>query len=400
MTNRRDFFRKASLLAAGSLAVPALAQPNPQSVPDDIKIKDVKGLVFQDGYDRGVYVRVEATDGTVGWGESSANGIRAVQAIINDLLVPQVVGKSPFDTEQLWEQMFWKNVDLGSGGILTYAIAGVDCALWDLKAKLLGVPVHKLIGGKFRDSVPAYAGFRLKGGAVPVAEAIEEAVKLAGKGFKRLKIRAQIREYNINPKDDPSLKYYTAVRKELPDSVDLFLDPNEGYTGFRAIEVGRALQDMGMKFYESPCPNENLDDLATVVDALTIPVMAGEKCYTRWMVKDLIEKGKPDIINTDFIKSGGITEGLKICHVAGLHHKPVVPHNTKPMQGSAATMQLLAAIPNCGPMVEYIDADLYKTICSIFDEGIEFKNGEMLLPKGNGLGLTINEKRAKLLFKY
>lgn len=81
-----------------------------------------------------------------------------------------------------------------------------------------------------------------------------------------------------------------------------------------------------MKYYESPCPNENLDDLATI--------------------------------------------------------------------------QLLAAIPNCGPMVEYIEADRYKTICSIFDEGIEFKNGEMLLPKGNGLGLVVNEKRAKALFKY
>ncbi|GAB2781398.1 galactonate dehydratase [Rhabdobacter roseus] len=400
MTNRRYFLKKASLFGMASLAAPGLTKPGPREVPADIKIKDVKGLLFQDGYDRGVYVRIEATDGTVGWGESSANGIRAVQTIINDLLAREVVGKSPFDTEQLWENMFWKNVDLGSGGILTYAIAGVDCALWDLKAKLLGVPVYKMIGGKFRDSVPAYAGFGIKGGAIPVDEAVKQAVKLGEKGFKTVKIRAQIREYNINPKDDPSLKYYTAMRKELPDSVDLFLDPNEGYTGYRAIEIGKALQDMGMKYYESPCPNENLEDLATVVDALTIPVMAGEKCYTRWMVKDLIEKGKPDMINTDFIKSGGITEGLKICHIAGLHHKQVVPHNTKPMQGSAATMQLLASIPNCGPMVEYIEADRYATICSIFDQGIEFKEGNMMLPKENGLGLVINEKRAKALFKY
>lgn len=396
---RRNFL-KTGVLSVGSLSVGLPALAHWADVPKDIKIKSVKGFVFQDGYDRGVYVRVEATDGTVGWGESSANGIRAVQAIINDLLAPQVVGQSPFDTEMLWEQMFWKNVDLGSGGVLTYAIAGVDCALWDLKGQLLGMPVHNLIGGKFRDRVPAYAGFRLKGGAVPVPEAVRQAVKLAEKGFKRLKIRAQIREYNINPKDDPCLKYYTAVRKELPDTVDLFLDPNEGYTGYRAIEIGKALEGMGMKFYESPCPNENLEDLATVVDALTIPVMAGEKCYTRWMVESLIKIGKPDIINTDFIKSGGITEGLKICHVAGLYHKQIVPHNTKPMQGSAATMQLLAAIPNCGPMVEYIEADLYKTICSVFDEGIQFQDGDMLLPKGNGLGLVINEKRAKALFKY
>lgn len=400
MANRRTFLKTTGLLGLGSLSSQTPTFPPPAPPPTDVKIKDVKGLVFQDGYDRGVYVRVEATDGTVGWGESSANGIRAVQAIINDLLRPQVLNQSPFDTERLWEQMFWKNVDLGSGGLLTYAVAGVDCALWDLKGKLLGVPVHNLIGGKFRESVPAYAGFGIKSGGVPVDEATRQAVSLAEKGFKTIKIRAQIREYNINPKDDPSLKYYKALRKALPESVDLFLDPNEGYTGYRAIEIGKTLEGMGMKYYESPCPNENLRDLATVVEALTIPVMGGEKCYTRWMVDDLIKIGKPDLINTDFIKSGGITEGLKICNLAHLYHKQVVPHNTKPMQGSAATMQLLAAIPNCGPMVEYIDASRYTTICSIFDEGIGFKNGEMLLPRGNGLGLTINEKRAKALFGY
>ncbi|WP_266368865.1 mandelate racemase/muconate lactonizing enzyme family protein [Tellurirhabdus rosea] len=398
MNTRRQFLRQTALLGLGTLALPALAQQ--PDLPDDIRVKDVKGLVFQDGYDRGVYVRIEATDGTVGWGESSANGIRAIQAIINDLLKREVVGQSPFDTERLWEAMFWKNHDLGGGGALTYAIAGVDCALWDLKAKLLKVPVYKLIGGKFRDRVPAYAGFGIKAGTIPVDEAVKQAVKLAEKGFKTVKIRAQIREYNINPKDDPSLKYYTAIRKALPDSVDLFLDPNEGYTGYRAIEIGKALEGLGMKFYESPCPNENLRDLATVVDAMTIPVMAGEKCYNRWMFDELMKTGRPDLINPDFIKSGGITEGLKICHLAQVYHKGIVPHNTKPMLGSAATIQILSAIPNCGPMVEYIEADRYATICSIFDQGLEFKNGEMLLPKENGLGLVVNEKRAKALFKY
>ena len=398
MATRRQFLRQSGLLSLGACISPALAPP--ADAPGDITVKDVKGLVFQDGYDRGVYVRIEASDGTVGWGESSANGIRAIQTIINDLLAKQVVGQSPFDTERLWEQMFWKNHDLGSGGALTYAVAGVDCALWDLKAKLLGAPVYKLIGGTFRDRVPAYGGFGIGGGQMPVADAIKQAVRLGEKGFKTVKIRAQIREYNLNPKDDPSLKYYKAIRKELPELVDLFLDPNEGYTGYKAVEIGKALEGLGVKYYESPCPNEALEDLATVSDALTIPVMAGEKCYTRWMFDDLIKKGHPDMINPDFIKSGGITEGLKICHLAQVYHKQVVPHNTKPMQGSAATMQILAAIPNCGPLVEYIEADKYKTICSIFDKGIEFKDGEMLLPRGPGLGLVINEKRAKTLFKY
>jgi L-alanine-DL-glutamate epimerase-like enolase superfamily enzyme len=118
------------------------------------------------------------------------------------------------------------------------------------------------------------------------------------------------------------------------------------------------------------------------------------------MFKELIETANPDMINPDFSKSGGITEGLKICHLAQAHHKQIVPHNTKPMLASAATIQMLASIPNCGPMVEYIETDIYPEVCNLFDQGIEFKDGEMLLPEGDGLGLEINEKRARKLFGF
>ncbi|MEM1136607.1 MAG: mandelate racemase/muconate lactonizing enzyme family protein [Bacteroidota bacterium] len=400
MEVRRKFIKKAGLLGMGSsVALPFQSFSNPLE-QSDIKIKDVKALAYQKGYEKALFVRIEASGGTIGWGECSPIGIKVIQTFVNSLLKKHLIGKDPFDTEKLWEEMFWTNHDLGAGGALTYAIAGVDCALWDIKGKILGVPLYKLIGGKFRDRVKAYGGFGIGGGSVSVDQAVKRAVKLAELGFKIVKIRAQIREKNLNPANDPSIKYYKAIRKELPDDVEVFLDPNEGYTGYRAIQVGKELQNLGMKYYESPCPNEDMSDTAKVVDAMDIPVMAGEKCYNRWMFRDLITEGNPDIINPDFIKSGGITEGLKICSLAQVFHKEVVPHNTKPMLGSAATIHILSAIPNCGPMVEYIEVDLYKNVCAVFDKGIEFVDGNMLLPEDSGLGMVINEKLAKKLFGY
>ena len=406
MNNRRNFLHGAGLAGLGlltsgqSAAAQEPAAPINADLPKDIKVTDVKALVYKKGYDRCLFVRIETNTGHVGWGECSPNGIYVIQKLVQDLLVKYVMGQDPFDTERLYEQMFWRNHDLGAGGALTYAIAGVDCALWDLKGKILNVPIYKMIGGKLRDKVKAYGGFGVKGGNIPIKDAIKSALRLAKNGFQVIKIRSQIREYNINPKNDPSIKYYKAIRKELPKEVDLFVDPNEGYTAYRAIQVGKELQDLGMKLYEAPCPNENMEDTAKVVEALDIPVATGEKCYNRWMFKDLIEKANPDIINPDFNKSGGITEGIKICNLASVFFKQVIPHNTKPMLGSAPTIHILCAIPNCGPLIEYIDATRYKGVCEMFEKGIEFKDGHMLLPEGPGLGMVLDEKLAKKRLGY
>ncbi len=159
MSTRRTFFQQASLLGLGALSgLPAVSSPAAEIDPD-LKIVDVKLLVFKDGYDKEVYVRIEANDGTVGWGECSHNGLAVTQQLILDFLRPQLLGQSPFDTERLWEQMYWVNHDLGAGGLLTHAIGGIDCALWDLKGKLLGVPVYQLIGGKLRDRARALFGY-------------------------------------------------------------------------------------------------------------------------------------------------------------------------------------------------------------------------------------------------
>lgn len=343
-------------------------------------------------------VRVQTNVGVTGWGESSSNSpTQVVATFIERALRKNVMGKNPFDTDELWNRMYWENHDLGPAGMLTYAIAGVDLALWDIKGKILDVPVYQLIGGAYRDRVPAYGGIPLGGGTVPVEEAIDRAQKLVDLGFRIVKLRMQIREYNLNPIPDPTLRYYERIRAALPAEIELFVDPNEGYTAGRAIQIGRALQEMGMPYFESPCPLEAHADTREVVDALDIPVLAGEKCYNRWQIRDLILQANPDVIQPDVIKGGGISEMKKMADLGGVFFKTVAPHNTKPSLGTAAALHCMASISNFGPFLEFVELDTYDEVLAVFDNAVRFEAGMMYVPQESGLGLRMNEEKLKAM---
>ncbi|MGF1637233.1 MAG: mandelate racemase/muconate lactonizing enzyme family protein [Cyclobacteriaceae bacterium] len=401
--NRRSFLLNAGLASAGAALIPnSLAAQdtlNHQAFisdeKSDIKITQVRTYILH----RAILVKLETNIGISGWGECSPNSPEVIEAFIHHTMKNFVVGQDPFNVELIWDTLFWQNHDLGPAGALPYAIAGIDLALWDIKGKVLKQPVYKLLGGKYRKNMPAYGGFGVYGGTVSVDEATKKALKLAERGFKIVKLRMQIREYNMDPIPDFTLKYYEAVRKALPDDVELFVDPNEGYTAARAIQIGKELQAMGMKYYESPCPLENHRDTAEVVKAMDIPVLAGEKCYTRWQFRDLILEANPDIIQPDVIKSGGITEVKKIAALGQTFFKSIAPHNTKPTLGTAAMMHVMASISNAGPFIEFIEIEIYKEVMSVFENQVVFNDGKLEVPEGVGLGLVINEKRLEKLAK-
>ena len=394
--NRRKFLATVGLggMAGAAYAGDAMRQiPQPVFTNDKtgIKITNLKTFVLP----RAILTKIETNAGISGWGESSPNNTHLIQTFIQTDMKDRVIGRDPFDVEPIWDELFWYNHDLGPAGALPYAIAGIDLALWDLKGKILNKPVYKLLGGSYQKEFLTYGGFGIYGGTVPVNEAVKKALNLAEKGFKVVKLRMQIREYNLNPIPDYTLRYYEAVRKALPDDVELFVDPNEGYTAARAIQIGKELQAMGMKYFESPCPLENHRDTAEVVDELDIPVLAGEKCYTRWQFRDLILQANPDVIQPDVIKSGGITEVKKIAALGQTFFKTMAPHNTKPTLGTAAALHLLASCSNFGPFIEFIETELYEPILSVFENHVEFENGNLVVPEGPGLGLVINEKKVE-----
>jgi L-alanine-DL-glutamate epimerase-like enolase superfamily enzyme len=398
--NRRAFLKTSAAVGATALLAPRIAEAQNNSASNSVlspisgvKIKDVKTYKLP----QAIFVQVVADNGVSGWGEASPNNRHLVETFIHNGIKENVVGKSVWNAEPVWDDMFYDNHDLGPGGVLTYAIAGVDCALWDLRGKLTKMPVYRLIGGKYRDRVRAYGSFGVNGGLRMTAdEAARKAAKFVERGFTVVKLRMQIRERNINPNPDPTLEYARAVRKAIGDKIEFFVDINNGYTAARAIEIGKRLrQEIGVNYYEEPVSTQNLHELAQVVEALDFPVIAGEKEYTRWQLRELIIYANPDFLNPDPIKAGGLTEMKKIAAIAESYGKPIICHNTRPTLSTAAALQFVASTANAGTLMEYVDTDKFGFLLGLMKNKLKFENGFLYVPQTPGIGLEVDEEKVK-----
>lgn len=374
--------------AGGLLAAPApveAAPPAPARVFPTVRVTDVRTYRIP----KAIFVEVLSDAGVSGWGESATDNTYTADALIHHGLKSRVIGEDIFDAERLWDTMFYKNHDLGPGGALTNAMSGIDCALWDLKGRLLGLPVHKLIGGAYRDRIRVYGSFGIGNDKkMPPADAAAKAAKFVAMGFTAVKCRLQIRELNLNPDPEIAFDYARAVREAVGDDIDLLIDVNNGYTANRAIDVGKRLrEEFNVMYFEDPVSDQSDREMKQAIEGLDIPIIAGEKEYTRWQFADLILNGDPDVINPDVLKVGGITEMKKIAVLAQTFHKPIIPHNTRPTLGTAASLQFVASIPNAGPLMEFPDVDEFTELMALMRTNVEFKDGSLMVPLVPGMGL-------------
>jgi L-alanine-DL-glutamate epimerase-like enolase superfamily enzyme len=399
--NRRRFLSAVPALAGAcalqaSAASPARAAQAPPAAPrpamPPVKVRDVKVYRLK----QGTFVEVVSDAGISGWGECAGDNNHLMQAFIDNGLKQEVVGQDVFDAERLWDWMFFENHDLGPGGALPNAIAGIDIALWDLKGKLLGLPVYKLIGGKYRDKIKIYGSYGVRRGQVSIDDAVKIAMKFVERGATAIKLRMQIREHYQNPEPDPTFAYARAVRKAIGDGVDFWVDGNNGYTAARAIEVGKRLtEEVNIRFFEDPISDQNHREMAQVVAGLDVPVIAGEKEYTRWQLRELMVDGNVDIINPDICKAGGFTEMKKIAAIAQALSKPIMAHNTQPTFGTAASVHFSASIGNAAAWLEYVDYDRYADTFALFRSTITVKDGYYWLPEGPGLGIEVDPEAVR-----
>lgn len=371
----------------------ALASSSPLAAISGVKVKDVKTYKLR----QAIFVEIIADNGASGWGEASPNNRHLIETFIHKGLKEHVIGKSVWNAEKMWDDMFFDNHDLGPAGVLPYAIAGIDLALWDLKGRLANLPVYRLIGGKYRDRIRVYGSFGVDGGLkMTAAEAAAKAVKFVERGFSAVKLRMQIRERNINPNPDPTMEYARAVRKAIGDKIEFWVDINNGYTAARAIEVGKRLRgEFNVSYYEEPVSTQNMHELAQVCAAMDVPVIAGEKEYTRWQIRDLIEIGKVGILNPDVTKCGGLTEAKKIAALAQACSRPIIPHNTKPTFSTAAAVHFAASISNFAGIGEFVDVDEYKDLMALMKNNVEFKDGFLTVPNTPGLGIEPDVQKVK-----
>ncbi|MBD3375269.1 mandelate racemase/muconate lactonizing enzyme family protein [candidate division KSB1 bacterium] len=394
MISRRSLIKNSILGMAGACAVHQnLYGRQPANIePTGIKITNVKPYVFR----KATFVKIETNAGISGWGEGDHDHPELIAAVINEICKELVIGHDPFDTEYLWMQMYFKGEDAGTTGLLPGAIAGVDNALWDLKGKILNLPVHKISGASRIDKVRVYGSFGRSGGKYGQknpAEMAATAAEYVDQGYKTIKARMQIRQLNVDPDPDPTYDIVKEIRKVIGDEIELFVDFNNGYTPAKAITVAKKLYEhFNIAAVEEPVSYHNYPGLCQVVEALDIPVMAGEHEFNKWQMRDLMLIGKVDIINADCIKCAGFSENRKIAAMAHAFDKTIMTHNTRPMLATAASLQLIASIPNAARVQEYAGKRPELGLNHLFENYFEYKDGYLSIPQEPGMGLVVNEK--------
>lgn len=393
---RREFLTTSLLGTAGLLRETL----NPQvlkavSTLRNLKITAVEVFPLKTG---SIFVLVRTSEGITGLGECSPMNARVIVSMLRDALVPIVLGKNPLDIDRLWDEMYHRTYKLGVMGAQPEAMSGIDIGLWDIFGKATGLPLWQIFGGKRKDRIRMYSS--IGGGAqATVAEQVRKAVDSVSQGFTALKMRMDwsSRAVDVNPQKDWEI--VSTVRKEVGDKIDLQYDANNGLSVSTAIRLGRRFQDeLNVIHYEEPIAQHDYAGYAEVCAALDMAVAAGEHEYTRWQFRDLIEKAKVDILQPDLVKCAGLSEGIRIAHLAHTHGKFLVPHQTQPTIGGAANLHFLACFDHSSRAQEYnYSPKNSELLWGLFKNNYAPKQGYIQLPDGAGLGLELDEKALQTL---
>ena len=256
-----------------------------------------------------LYVKITTDSGIVGWGEALAPVLPDVGGkIIQELFAPVLLGRNPLDIKVIWNQLYDLMRDRGYySGFMVDAITAVDCALWDIAGKHMGLPVYQLLGGAHRTEIPAYIS------GLPV-EGLEEKVNLAlswkEQGFRAIKL-------HIGYGMDEDIRIMAALRKALGSDFTLMMDAHWNYDVSQAVKLARRLEDLGVEFLECPLNPEDYNGYAELSAAVDIPIALGESDRTHWQYKEILDKRSCDILQPD-VGRCGITELMRIAELAEL----------------------------------------------------------------------------------
>ena len=357
-----------------------------------MKITDVECLILDNSFP---FVRVHTDEGLVGIGECFRRQPKVTKTLIDNLLKPALVGKDPTDTEVRFRDMARAANALELGGAIWCAIAGLDIALWDLKGKALGLPIYKLLGGKVRDKVRMYAS-SMRRDMTPLEEG-KRAASFVEQGYTTYKLHSAVPGAIDDPADE-TIDTVREVRAAVGDDIDILVDVNGAYSTHHAIEIGKALEQLGVFHFEEPRPHYDLEGLAQIADALTIPIASGEMIYTHYEYRDLILKGKVDIIQPDIVKAPGFTEFQKIATLASAFGKAITVHNTQPIISTVAHLHFVAAYPIVPYAQEYnIEPISIRDEWPVLKEPLVVKDGYLDVPDGPGLGVELDDEMVKKL---
>ncbi|MFN0169780.1 MAG: mandelate racemase/muconate lactonizing enzyme family protein [Bryobacteraceae bacterium] len=401
-TDRRNFLQTGGFFAAGGLAGSAFAAQTlqPSGMPK-LKITAVKTYLLRHKLSRAMgvsvsvpldktrealLVKIETDAALAGWGETSP--INGARGTIDDHLGPRLIGENPLEHRRLWRMMWGPNF----GNAL--AVGALDMALNDLRGKALNLPVAELFGGRLRDRVPAYASaMNYLEGLEPEDHFPKEAAEKVKLGFKALKMR--IGRYPVARE----AKVAAAIRAAVGPQIRLIADANAAYTMSTALEMGHELHKLGFEAFEEPLPQSpkyaGYEDLRR---KLPLSLAAGEAVDSRATAKELIDRRAMDIIQPDVSLCGGIGEALFIAETAALSGIRCLPHCWGSDIVIAATVHLLALLPDPHPgfptdtpMLE-LDQSENPWRNGLAKEPFPLQEGHVSVPAKPGLGIEVNEE--------
>lgn len=336
------------------------------------------------------FVRLTNEDGAQGWGQVSTYNSDITCQILHRQVAPWTLGEKTEDLDDLLDLVTEREHKF-PGSYLRRAMGGFDTAIWDMKGKVAGQPVVKLLGGD-PGSLRAYAS-SMKRDITPKDEAYRLCKLRDEFGFDAFKVRAGA-EVGRNKDEWPGRteEIIPTISTELGDRVDLLIDANSCYTVGRAIEIGKLLQDNGFSHFEEPCPYWELEQTKAVTDALEIDVTGGEQDCDIPTWRRMIEMGAVNIAQPDILYLGGINRTLRVVDLAKSAGIPITPHCANLSLVTLFTMHLLKAIPNAGKYLEFSieGADYYPWQQDLFlEDPYSVDDGKVTISDKPGWGIEI-----------
>lgn len=349
-----------------------------------------------------LFVEVTTDEGVSGWGEITSTtriANRALAAILKQVS-HQIAGEDPSRIERLWHKLFRSFTYMGSRGAACECVSAIDIALWDIRGKVLGLPVYELLGGAVRDEIALYTHpdqSKFTSDAAVVAE-ITDIVK---SGHTALKFdpfpyqgdrerRDGYLDGMLTRADEKKAADLTAlIRQTAGPGVEILIDAHGRFDVPTAIRLCRSLEEAGqIDWFEEPVPPESLDALKQVRDKVSAPISVGERAHTKWDFVPILEQRLADYIMPDVTWTGGITELKKIANLAEGYYVPISPHDAGGPINVLAGAHVMMTVPNFYKLeTSRWDLSGYN---ELMHTRLDNSNGALKLPRVPGLGIELN----------
>jgi galactonate dehydratase len=349
-----------------------------------------------------LFVQVDTDEGLTGWGEiTTYPGLvanRAVAAMLREVR-EVLVGQDPAHIEAIWHQLFRLFTYMGTRGATTATVSGIDIALWDIRGQALGLPIYDLLGGPLRETIPLYVHFAPATTPEGMAANALEQVALGAKAIKTDPFLAAGGLLGLGHTDyldgqiDPATEQLgvdmiAAIREAIGPQIELLIDAHARYNVPTAVRLARRLAPYNIGWFEEPCPPESYHALRQVRDQIPVAMCVGERLHTRFEFVPIFEQRLADYIMPDVTWTGGITELKKIATMAEAYYIPVTPHDASGPVNIMAGAHVSMTMPNFYRLeARRAQFSFYN---AFLNEPLVVQNGELLVSRRPGLGITLN----------